>query len=504
MEELTLGADFWCYAAQHRSEPFAFLLDSARILPGLGRYSFLGGAPWLVYRARRCAGSAALGLAEIELQYLDPLRPDAAPRVVRRRADLFEDLGRCLAELAMPHALRTQLALPFVGGAVGYVGYEAAHFIERLPDRAVRDVDQPELCLLFVDQLLAHDHATGITHLVTTGRGASEADALAAAELLRVSCKARIARFNGELLAADGGMKASHSGAVQPRGHVALEIRAHATEDDYVQTVERAREHILAGDAFEVCTTHRLHAAYGGDAWTLYERLREINPAPFACYLQLPGLRVVSSSPERFLRLTCDGAAEARPIKGTRPRGATPDDDARLRAELSASEKDRAENIMIVDLVRNDLGRVCEVDSIHVPELMVIEDHPSVFHMVSTVRGQLSAEHTPLALFRACFPPGSMTGAPKIEAMKIIDALEPYQRGIYAGSLGYFDLGGGMDWSVVIRSFVLQEGRCYFGVGGAVVADSDPRAEYRESMAKAQALLRALELSVRAPAGASP
>ena len=184
--------------------------------------------------------------------------------------------------------------------------------------------------------------------------------------------------------------------------------------------------------------------------------------------------------------------AESRPIKGTRPRGADAEEDARLRAELLASEKDRAENVMIVDLVRNDFGRVCEVDSIHVPELMIVEDHPRVFHMVSTVRGQLAPEHDAVDLFTACFPPGSMTGAPKIEAMRIIDALEPYRRGLYSGAVGYFDAGGGMDFSVVIRSFVLTEGHCYFSVGGAVVADSDPAAEYRETLDKARALLEAL------------
>jgi para-aminobenzoate synthetase component I len=486
MEEQPLAAEFFCYFALHRGDPYAFLLDSASPLPGLGRYSFLGGAPWLVYRARRAAPDDAL--ADIELSYLDPARPECAPRRVRRRAEPFADLERQLAKLALPPALRARLPLPFVGGAVGYVSYDANRFLERLPDLARRDLDLPEICLMFVDQLLAHDHETGTTRLISSGRGTTAAEARAAAESSHARYQARLAAFAPPT--APAVLQPAAAGA-------APAVHAHASPADYARTVQRAREHIFAGDVFEVCTTHRLEAAFSGDAWELYRCLRQINPAPFASYLQCPDLCVVSSSPERFLRLRADGRAESRPIKGTRPRGLTPAEDARLRAELLASEKDRAENIMIVDLVRNDFGRVCEVDSIEVPELMCVEPHPSVFQLVSTVRGRLAQGSSPLALFRACFPPGSMTGAPKIEAMKIIEALEAYKRGIYSGSIGYLDVGGGMDWSVVIRSFVLSGGRCYFGVGGAVVADSDPHAEYLESMHKAQALLDALALHAR-------
>jgi para-aminobenzoate synthetase component 1 len=486
LEERPLAGEFFRYFELHRGDPYAFLLDSASPLPGLGRYSLLGGAPWLVYRARR--GARDDGLADVELSYWDADRPDGPPRVVHRRADAFADLERQLAELAMPQALRARLPLPFVGGALGYVSYDANRFLEALPDLAQRDLDIPEICLMFVGQLLAHDHETGGTQLISSGRGATAAEALAAAESSHARYQARLAAF--EINASQAALESE----VRRAASDPVAVHAHASPADYAQTVQRAREHIFAGDVFEVCTTHRLDAAFSGDGWDLYQSLRQINPAPFASYLQYPDLCVVSSSPERFLRLTADGQAESRPIKGTRPRGATPGEDAQLRAELLASEKDRAENIMIVDLVRNDFGRVCEVDSIEVPELMCVEQHPSVFQMVSTVRGCLAKSSSPLALFRACFPPGSMTGAPKIEAMKIIEALEPYKRGIYSGSIGYFDVGGGMDWSVVIRSFVLVGGRCYFGVGGAVVADSDPHAEYLESMHKAQALLAALAL----------
>jgi para-aminobenzoate synthetase component 1 len=230
-----------------------------------------------------------------------------------------------------------------------------------------------------------------------------------------------------------------------------------------------------------------------GDPWDLYGILREINPAPFAAWLQFPDFQIVSASPERFLSLSSNRVAESRPIKGTRPRGADPVEDARLRDELEKSTKDRAENVMIVDLVRNDLGRVAEIGSVEVPELQVIEPYATVFQMVSTVRAKLRKDRDAVDLVRACFPGGSMTGAPKIEAMKIIDALEPVKRGVYSGAIGYFDHSGVMDLSIVIRTIVCKDGRATFGVGGAVVADSDPQDEYQETLDKAAALIEALQ-----------
>jgi aminodeoxychorismate synthase component I len=398
------------------------------------------------------------------------------PSVRRWGGQPFTAVARAHEQGARPRPLRERSAWPFVGGALGYVGYDAGWFLERLPDYAERDVALPELCLMFVRAVLAHDHASGETLLFTLGRGETEA----AAE--RESLQLRAAMI--EVL--ERPAPATFAPAA------ATELRSHVDEAAYSALVNTARERILAGDAFEVCTAHRLECAFEGDEFQLYAALRRISPAAFACHLRTPWGSLLSSSPERFLRLDREGVAESRPIKGTRPRGASPVEDERLRRELASSAKDRAENVMIVDLVRNDLGRVCEVGSISVPELQIIEAHPRVFQMVSTVRGQLAAGEHAVSLFRACFPPGSMTGAPKIEAMKLIDALERYKRGLYAGAIGYFDLGGGMDFSVVIRSFVLSGGRCTVGVGGAIVADSDAAAEYRETMDKARALIEAL------------
>jgi anthranilate/para-aminobenzoate synthase component I len=232
---------------------------------------------------------------------------------------------------------------------------------------------------------------------------------------------------------------------------------------------------------------------FRGDPWLLYRALRRINPAPFACYLELPGVVVVGSSPERFLRVGADRRVESRPIKGTRPRGRQAAEDAANRAALERSAKDRAENLMIVDLVRNDLGRVCETGSVAVPELMALEEYASVFQMVSTVTGRLREDCDALDLVRATFPPGSMTGAPKIAAMRLLGRLEPVRRGVYSGAIGYLDVRGGADLSVVIRTLLLRGGRAYLHTGGAVVADSDPRDEWRETLDKARPLLAALD-----------
>lgn len=263
-------------------------------------------------------------------------------------------------------------------------------------------------------------------------------------------------------------------------------------EGDYAKSIERIREEIAAGNVYQACLTQRLERAFTGDAFALYLALRRRNPAPFACFFELPEAAIVGSSPERFLGVDAERRVESRPIKGTRPRGSDPLDDARARCALQASAKDRAENLMIVDLVRNDLGRVCELGSVGVPELMAVEDYASVFHLVSTVRGRLRAGCDVLDALRAAFPPGSMTGAPKLAAMRLLDRLEPVRRGVYSGAIGYLDARGGADLSVVIRTLVLAGGRAFVHAGGGIVADSEPRAEWLETLAKARPLLDAL------------
>jgi aminodeoxychorismate synthase component I len=272
-----------------------------------------------------------------------------------------------------------------------------------------------------------------------------------------------------------------------------MPVQSYFDESSYGRAVQTVKDHIVAGDVYQVCLTHRLEAHLEGEsAWDLYRELRRINPAPFASFLRFPEVEIVSSSPERFLKIDQNGMAESRPIKGTRPRGKTPAEDESLRNELRGSAKDQAENVMIVDLVRNDFGRVCEYRSVQVPDFLAIEPYATVFQMVSTVQGRLAPGRDRFDLIRACFPGGSMTGAPKIEAMKIIDQLEPVTRGIYSGAIGYLDFRGPMDLSMVIRTIIVKDGRCYFHVGGGIVADSDPQDEYRETLDKARALVEAI------------
>jgi para-aminobenzoate synthetase component 1 len=270
-------------------------------------------------------------------------------------------------------------------------------------------------------------------------------------------------------------------------------LRSTFTHRGYLDAVTRVRDYIVAGDIFQANLSQRFQAPLTEPAFDLYARLRRGNPAAFAAYLDFGDVRVMSASPERFLRLDANGRhVETRPIKGTRPRGLGPMHDAALGRALSESDKDRAENVMIVDLLRNDLSRVCRPGTVRVPELFALEQHPTVHHLVSTVVGELDPAADAIDLLRAAFPGGSITGAPKVRAMEIIAELEPSQRGVYCGSIGYLSTTGAMDTNIVIRTYLALRGRVYFQAGGGIVADSDPELEYRETLDKARALIGAL------------
>ena len=455
-----------------------WLLESALEAPQLGRFSFVGADPYALVRARG---------AEARLEVRRPVRPDLPSSLEERVGDPLESVRAWMPP--PPESLRgaARCPAPFVGGAVGYLGYELANFTLPVQLRAPADLDMPDLALLLCDRLLAIDHLEARTWVLGLGFGETRAKAESAAEAASGTLAADVAGLPGTVE------------RLEPARTAAPWLDAPGDAADAEGELRHARgvreilDEIAAGNVYQANLTHRIERQLpGASPFALYRALRALNPAPFAAYLGLPEATVLSSSPERFLRLDADGRVESRPIKGTRPRGRGAAADRRLARALRESEKDRAENLMIVDLVRNDLGRVCETGSVEVPELMGVEPYAAVHHLVSTVTGRLRDDCDAVDLVRATFPPGSMTGAPKRAAVQLIDRLEPVRRGVYSGALGYLDVRGGADLAVVIRTLVLAGHRACLHVGGGVVADSEPAAEWQESLDKARALLAAL------------
>jgi len=464
--------------------PMPLLLESSLTHPRHGRWSFLMADPFLVVRA-------GPGGVELDRGGVTELR-------VTGPFETIESLIAAFACEAIPGGP------PFQGGLAGYFGYELNGWIERVPAPGINDVPMPDLCLAGYDWVLAWDHLEGTAHLVSTGLPAED-------DLARARRAAARSRFVIERLRARAGLHRSPPApqAVSPVAPAAETtsspevtairhpvpglpgVESTFSRAAYLDAVRRVREYILAGDIYQANLTQRLEAPVRASPFALYRTLRERNPSFFGAYFDTGDAVVVSASPERFLRHE-GGFVETRPIKGTAPRGATRAEDARRAHRLRMSRKDRAENIMIVDLLRNDLSAVCEDGSIRVPELCVLERHPTVHHLVSTVTGQLRPGLGPVDLLRAAFPGGSITGAPKIRAMEIIAELEPVRRGVYTGAIGYLGFDGTMDTSIAIRTMVVRDGRALFGVGGGVVVDSDPSGEYEESLAKARALVDAL------------
>ena len=440
-------------------DPGVFFLDSGAGFGRLGRFSFLGAAPFLTLTARS-------GIVYLTRN----------GRERTRRGDPLGALRTVLTEFATE---REELPVPFATGGVGFLSYDLKNCIERLPSGARRDIDVPELHFAFYAAVLAFDHEEDRVYLTSAGQGMS-----------RRTRKRRGLDASSRLLALLNGPPVSTPMTEDGSGFHGT-IESNFTRRDYVRTLARTKEYIAAGDIFQANISQRFHARWKGTDVELYRALREVNPAPFAACLGFPDGTVLSSSPERFLKLS-GRHVETRPIKGTRRRTGEREPDRRAAAELLASEKDNAELAMIVDLERNDLGRVCEYGSVRVREPRVLETYPTVFHLVATVDGELHPGHDLVDLVRATFPGGSITGAPKIRAMQIIDELEPTARNLYTGSIGYVDFGGDADFNIAIRTMVKTGEDVYFQAGGGIVADSDPEAEYEETVDKARALMQAL------------
>jgi para-aminobenzoate synthetase component 1 len=402
---------------------------------------------------------------------------------------------------------------PFQSGVAGYIGYDWGAVLERLPRARYDDLAVPDVMLGLYDWVIGWDHRIGTAWLISTGLPetgpAQEQKARERMKLVRE-------RLEGTRVNAKAGKQAgaagSSSGAPAPsypvagvEGAAEIGLRSTFTHRGYLDAVARVREYIVAGDIFQANLSQRFQGPLTEPPFDLYRRLRRRNPAPFAAYLGFGELEILSASPERFLRLDQDQRRiETRPIKGTRPRGLGPMHDAALGRALAESEKDRAENVMIVDLLRNDLSRVCRPGTVRVPELFALEHHPTVHHLVSTVVGELDTGAGAEDLLRAAFPGGSITGAPKVRAMEIIAELEPTQRGVYCGSIGYISATGAMDTNIVIRTYLALRGQIYFQAGGGIVADSDPELEYRETLDKARGLIETLAESRLATGDSRP
>ncbi|MGK5113674.1 aminodeoxychorismate synthase component I [Geodermatophilus sp. CPCC 205506] len=447
-----------------------FWLDSSDVGAASSRFSFLG--------------DGRGPLAEY-------LTYDVATRTVtvdrggerRRIQTAFYDY---LDEQLRSRRAETPEGLPcdFNLGYVGCLGYELK---AETGGKAAHGARTPDAALLFADRMLVLDHREGSCYLVG----------------LSVDDETTTLAWLSESAATLSSLPGRDAGPMRPTSPVALvgmtdpSVRDRLTlrqdEGSYARLVGECLAEIRDGESYEICLTNAVTARTTVDPLSTYSWMREVSPVPYGALLDFPGLAVLSASPERFLSIGCDGTVESKPIKGTRPRGASPEEDEALRRDLGSREKDRAENLMIVDLVRNDLNRVCELGSVHVPQLFEVETYAPVHQLVSTIRGTLRPEVSAVDCVRAAFPGGSMTGAPKVRTMEIIDRLEGGPRGMYSGSLGWFSLSGAADLNIVIRTLLVTEGEVSFGVGGAVIALSDAAEEFEETVVKSRVMVTALD-----------
>jgi para-aminobenzoate synthetase component 1 len=468
-------------AEQLRGLPGMVLLRSGTFDSPQARYSFVTARPFLTFRSfgSRCEISRTQ-------------TPDARPHLQ------FGNPWQILDALLACCELLDEIDLPFpLGGCFGYWGYDLKNFVEpKLPRRAVNDLELPDCHAGFYDSLVVFDHHLGKTFVVSTGLAAdgsrSEKRAKDQVEFWKV------------VLVSEGGAprRPDQSEGVRNSQSSPLrkEVVSNLSRADFIAKVERAQRYIRAGDIYQVNLSQRLAARCYFSGWELFQRLGAVSPAPFSAFMDCDvgrrhcRFQIASSSPELFLRLS-GSHIQTRPIKGTRPRDADPTRDAQLAYELQTSAKELAELVMITDLLRNDLGKVCEFGSVQTPELARLERFAQVQHLVSTVEGRLRAEVTHLAALAACFPGGSITGAPKFRAMEIIDELEPLARGPYTGALGYLGFNRESQLNIIIRTAICHERTAYFHVGAGIVADSIPEAEYDETLAKARGFLAALNQS---------
>ncbi|MGD0792462.1 MAG: anthranilate synthase component I [Terriglobales bacterium] len=466
------------FLAVSDGEPDAFLLESVEGGEKIGRYTFLGVRPFLRLESRG---------AEIKIE--------RGRKIERRTGNVFE----VIKELLQQHRPAAIEGLPpFTAGAVGYCAYDMVRRLENIGEHAADDLDVPDCVLMFFDRVLAFDHLRHQIHIVASADVTREAPRIAYERAVK-----DIARIEKKLAA---GWKPAYWRKAATKSKLAKlkpKLRARTPKPKFLESVRRAKEYIAAGDIFQVVLSQRWDFEPGVAPLDLYRALRTVNPSPYMYFLRFGagrkdsgGMHVLGSSPEMLVRAAGGGRKlEYRPIAGTHPRGRDEAEDAALEKKMLADEKERAEHVMLVDLGRNDLGRVSEYGSVKVRDLMYVERYSHVMHLVSALEGRLRPELDAMDAFAACFPAGTLSGAPKVRAMQIIEELEPTRRGVYGGSVLYADFAGNLDSCIAIRTLLMKGKKAYLQAGAGIVADSDPQREFEETENKARAVLRAVEMA---------
>lgn len=452
------------YLRIERLSPFSFLLESVEGGEKVARYSFLGFEPHTVARSR--AGRVSITSGAVEEASNEPMLA-----ALRRLS------GRHIP-------VRSPDLPPFVCGGVGYMSYDAARWFEKIPDANPDDLQMDDATMMFFSRLLVFDHVRHQIHLIANVFTEGETTGLEAEYRQAIQDIDDIEARLGDPI----------EPLPRPAPNDAAPLRSNMKKQEFEQAVVCAKDYITAGDIFQVVLSQRFEAALKANPFEVYRALRVVNPSPYMFYLKLGPSSIIGASPEMLVRAT-GRRLEYRPIAGTRPRGATETEDILLGEEMRADEKEVAEHVMLVDLGRNDLGRVSDYGSVEVTELMTVERYSHVMHLVSSIKSRLKPGMDRFDALAACFPAGTVTGAPKVRAMEIIDELEPTRRGVYAGAVMYLDYSGNLDSCIAIRTIVTKAGRAYIQTGAGIVADSIPESEYVETVNKARAMLQAIEMA---------
>jgi len=449
IKELVTTQDVGSLFKKFKEDKYPIILESQKDPEKLGRYSFVMSDPFLVIKSKG--------------NNIEILEENSKKNLQGSPLDIFQ-------ELLEKYKTDEKSHIPFTGGAAGYLSYDLCHHIEALPKSVTDDIDIPDLFLGFYDGVLAVDHLENKKYLIAHGFKES-ADQII--QKLKIKTEKKINL---------------HQNKTNEKETI---FHSNMNKKSYLKSIQKVKDYIYSGDIYQINFTQRFQCELNKSPYTIYERLRSTNPAPFASYMNFGEGEIVCCSPERFIQVR-DGIIETRPIKGTIARGATLKEDKKNKKILKASEKDKSELLMIVDLERNDIGKISETGSVKVTELFSIEEYATVFQQVATVTGKLKKNISTADILKSTFPGGSITGAPKIRAMEIIDELEPTARNIYTGSIGYMGFDGSIDLNIVIRTILCKENTGYFQVGGGIVWDSDPESEYQESILKGKALKEAL------------